>query len=103
MLGVVVGRLVEAFAEVARERAEVGLGASFCISASNAPTLGRDRLEVLELPAFAGMQELVEQAHETINATGGSGPPTGRHRAPRAMRACRAMGTATGDRPARAV
>ena len=48
-----------------------------------------DRLEVLELPAFAGMEELVEQAHEVVNATGDRAA-AGRHR--RAMRPCSAMG-----------
>ena len=92
-LGVVVGRLVEALAEVARERAELGVGASLHLRLERADAR-RNRLEDLELPAFAGVQELVEQAHEAINATGEEAA-AGRHRAYATMQA---MGTATGDR-----
>ena len=47
-----------------------------CISASNAADRGNDRLQVLELLALTGVQELVEQSHPTTNRSGeGSGSP----------------------------
>ena len=70
---VVVGRLVEAVPELVGERAELGVGAALHLGLERGD-LGRDRLEELELPAFAGVEELVEQAHEVNQLYRRTGP-----------------------------
>ena len=90
---VVVTRLIEALAEVAGERPELIRGASLHLGLERGDARG-ERLQVLQLPAFAGVQNLVEQAHEVINATGAQAA-AGPHRGYATMQG---MGTATGDR-----
>ena len=60
---------VEAGAELAGERAELVVGAALHLGLERAD-VGDDRLEELELAAFAGVEELLEDAHDGGQSTG---------------------------------
>ena len=88
--------LIELLAEREREAAEVVVGARLHLGLE-AVDDRRDRLQHLELLALTGMQQLVEEAHTAINATGGPiVPGPGRRTIPRHVLRPRWRGAVTG-------
>ena len=69
-----IARVVELLAPAVRERAQLVVGAGLHLGLEAADD-GRDRLQRLELAAFAGVEDLVEESHGGSQSTGVSSRP----------------------------